>query len=421
MLQGHVVDSLSLVLQDLSHSSADEIFPGMNPWRSIELSDTIPMGYRRPQHSSHLRFGFLSNAEDCLLVATTTGVPSSPPRELSLDALRSTLAHSKTPPTAGIMIVDENNNRDFTDDPVHEWTSLDSAASPFMPNAPILDTICLTTDTVVLSFKYNPVRMSLQVRRLDALTGTIIVHGKELPIALWDYAGFGTYNFDRSPVRIVIDIDRDGRFSGIHGSKELFSPWCPILLPKLTIALDAISPSGSTLYARSITFEKNEMHDIWPGNQAPSFKTKVGDAQRSVTLTDFAGRYLVMDFCGNGCNSCEDPTRSETLQIDCVREVLSQRLGQTQVIHVWRGDPKETENRRMIVFEPNRAEKGLFSLFRVFKIPSLIIINPAGTIVASGRGGMGTAERLQEVWLHEKGVEVSFKEMSQMLMSCSQE
>ncbi len=258
--------------------------------------------------------------------------------------------------------------------------------------------------------------LSMLSRTAAVRRGTIEVEGRHLQLALIESGAQGNFeiasaapatreNFpDRSVRTMTLLLDADG--DGTFGPQEVFDACLPVQLGAVTYVAGTpvdgshltLTPTDRSAQVVNVPVRRtvDERHLLPPGTAAPDFVAKDRDG-RDVSLSDFRGRIVVLDFWATWCIPC---IRS----MPHVQKTIAQAAGGKDIVWlgvcVWddvasfkRWVPLNDAKYSFIkVVDPagkDRATSIAGHLYRATGIPTLYVIDRGGRIVAGMTGYLG--------------------------------
>lgn len=226
------------------------------------------------------------------------------------------------------VILDLNDNEDFTDDPVHEWegnyggTAQDSRQLPALKLS--LEIPCAGGESVpieVILGRYDaaraPERFTLGLSNGIVFTidsyrlGTVELGGRQLSVAIVPTSVAPEGPFAFSGAALVIDLDQDGDLNGHpFKSRERFRLGAPFVIGKQGYKVTGTSCNGRRLEIKPIPAELAVTRHPpgfatgpAPGDQAPDFALASIEGD-TVRLSDYRGKVVLLDFWATWCFPC---------------------------------------------------------------------------------------------------------------------
>jgi len=185
---------------------------------------------------------------------------------------------------------------------------------------------------------------------------------------------------------VVIDRNDDGLFTVDSGSDELVPFGESFTWNGQTYTVATIDDAGRWIRLRPAP-DAGQVASSQPGDPAPAW-AETTLAGRNVSLDDFSGQYLLLDFWASWCGPC----RGEIPHLQAARDRFDPE--QLQIIGVAVNDA-EASVRAFIdrygvtwpqVLDPNRT---LSDRYRVLGLPNPVLVGPRGTILARGEALRG--------------------------------
>lgn len=203
----------------------------------------------------------------------------------------------------------------------------------------------------------------------------------------------------------VVDVEEDGRFEVadvLPGSYHLY-----IEVDDAAKDQDKTGPMGAGMASLAVTVPEGEggevdlgaitvkLYDhLQPGDAAPAFTAKTLDG-KSITLSDFQGKYVLIDFWATWCGPCiaEMPKM----------KALYERFGQHPAF-VMLGLSVDNERDRLANYVKDEglkwvqgylgpwSETDVLDNYGVRGIPSVFLVGPDGKVVAKNLRGDRVAE-----------------------------
>jgi peroxiredoxin len=180
---------------------------------------------------------------------------------------------------------------------------------------------------------------------------------------------------------VVLDRNGDGLFTVDSGSDELVPFGGSFTWNGQTYAVATVDDAGRWIQLRP-ALDERQVASSQPGDPAPAW-AETTLAGRTVSLEDFSGQHLLLDFWASWCGPC----RGEIPHLQAARDRFDSE--QLQIIGIAVSDV-EAQVRAFIdrygvtwpqVLDPNRA---LSDRYRVLGLPNPVLIGPDGTILARG-------------------------------------
>lgn len=208
--------------------------------------------------------------------------------------------------------------------------------------------------------------------------GTAKLGGREYAFAL--LGENGVYNRDYQG--IIVDIDGDGQ---LNLTEEPLSPERYSIRERY-MHLGGhgyefqVASDGSTLTLTPITFEQPPRPDVRPSFPAPPMRLPDFSGRLRDTL-EFQGKWILLDFWAPWCQPC---VRAAPELARTRRELGPSGL---EIIGVHDGEPDEVarefvRDRAMWWPQLIDADRAAQAIYRVDDLPTYVLIDPAGTIVA---------------------------------------
>ncbi len=283
------------------------------------------------------------------------------------------------------VIIDSNNDEDFTNDPVLSYFAVPSDAIPEWINIQSQESVESDAEVEYYDGKEIqtaeiPIRLSKIIRN-DTQYYNYTIHSVKIGKATIDGTAYRVVLSSLVPMidydvgaSIEIDSDQNSKFDRNDFSARLYQPFS---FNGMTYDLAEIDPMGNY-----IILNKTDVPVVELGHPAPDFTSVTIDSVE-FQLSGNQGKYILLDFWGSWCGPClgELPT---------LKEAYAQFRGETfEIVSIDVGEPlsrmlpfiEENELNWTHIWEKN-AE--IQRLYQVSGVPSPFLINPNGIIVAEG-------------------------------------
>lgn len=188
--------------------------------------------------------------------------------------------------------------------------------------------------------------------------------------------------------RIGLDANGDGRidFSRFTGPEVVWADVKPMLfrVEDQAVSVESVDATARTFVLRVHPLEAYKYIDVQAGDAMPEFAFTDFEG-RARRLSDFRGRYLLLDFWGTWCGPClaEFPT------LRTARERFAERGFEILGIDYEKGGT--LEHARTVVKErgvtwpnatPETVKELVEDVLRITAFPSKILVGPDGRVIA---------------------------------------
>jgi peroxiredoxin len=155
------------------------------------------------------------------------------------------------------------------------------------------------------------------------------------------------------------------------------------------------SPDGQYLKRK---YERYEATNV--GKMAPDF-TSSDTAYKKVSLSDFKGKYILLDFWANWCGYCrkESPFMNKAFKKYKSKNftIISVSLDDKVAEGLWKKAIKDDHYCWTNLSDLKGWESPLIDAFGIVSIPKNLLIDPTGKILAKELRGKHLEEKLHEI------------------------
>ncbi len=283
------------------------------------------------------------------------------------------------------VIIDRNNDEDFTNDPVLSYFTVPNDAIPEWISIQSQESVDSDAEVEYYDGKeirtaQVPVRLSKIIRNdrqyynytiHSVKAGKAKIDGTEYRVVLSSLIPMIDYDVGAS---IEIDLDHNSKFDRNDFSARLYQPFS---FNGKTYDLVEIDPMGSY-----IILNETDVPVVELGYPAPDFTSVTIDSVE-FQLSGNQGKYILLDFWGSWCGPCLG-------EISYLKEAYEEFQGETfEIVSI---DVNEPLSRMLPFIEENELkwthiwEKSaeIQRLYQVNGVPSPFLIGPDGVIVAEG-------------------------------------
>ena len=296
------------------------------------------------------------------------------------------------------IFVDMNNNENLSDDTDGNWME----ESPDMLRMRlVLQVEYMISGRRVLKpygmefFRFkNRMRDVILVSRLGYSIGTITLDGLKYTMAVSDDNCDAFYDIGHTT--LIIDRDRDGQLDGSLSSAEFFRPMEPFHLRGKSYQMISVSPAGEQVVIGPSDFAVEPKAYLGPNFPAIPISEKGLDGS-NISLDDFKGKILLLDFWATWCEPC----RVELPLVQSVYEDFHDRGFEILGISL----DEDEDLLRTFLDENNMPWPQIFDglgwnnhvaqKYRVMAIPTTYLLDRQGIIRYRNPRGQELRERVQ--------------------------
>jgi len=295
-----------------------------------------------------------------------------------------------------VLIVDQNNNEDFSDDEVVEFKSTMLSFQEMEVELNIAELIIdfeifrdgeIQQESKPFAFSYMPDEglISLGMAYYEYLTGVWSNDFFSYDVALFE----SSYKAQHRPnpyTMLLIDINKDGYFDFEDGSNEAYKTNEPFNISGITWEIDSLYTDGSAVQLVKSDSSVLPVTALRSGEKAPNFKATTIDGKK-LELNDFQGKYVLIDFWGTWCGPCID-------ELPNLKKAYNEYHSKGfEIIGIATDDnPNKVKNfvekndlEWVQIFEEHLSEEAKINkLYDVQGYPQQYLVGPDGVILNSG-------------------------------------
>ncbi len=227
----------------------------------------------------------------------------------------------------------------------------------------------------------NPDNFIGEIRQMRK--GTLTVNDIDYNIIISPYKIYRYATFHKPWVSVFIDVNKDGIWEYQSFNGERFKANETIHLENASLSVKEIDILGRHIVFEKIQKKGKPVKRIAKGKRAPDFEAMDMNNQR-VTLKDYRGKYLILNFWYTGCPPCiaEMPGLNKLVKKYKNRNIEFLALTFNDITTVNKFLENHPFSYRII---PNSSH--IDSLYNIHGHPVHIIINPEGIIDFIDTGG----------------------------------
>jgi thiol-disulfide isomerase/thioredoxin len=307
------------------------------------------------------------------------------------------------------MYFDANGNGDLTDDGATEWNPRSSGGAG---GAPAL-TMWLGGATAkipygqgvpVLDAHLGMYRFDKNDTERPQLRNTLLYYGDygyegEVTLGEASYRAMLTDDFakgdfrgaegERSGVRLLIDVNANGRFDS---RGESFDVRKPFNIKGVTYEVSGMSPSGAEFglgVGATPVAEVQPPPDLSVGQKAPAFEGKTVDAETVKFPGQFAGKVVMLDFWATWCGPCREEIPNVVAAYEKYHgkgfEVLGVTLDQKDKAEAVKSFAKDNHMPWQQVYDGGYWQAAVAVQYGIESIPRAMLVDgDTGEILADG-------------------------------------
>jgi len=205
--------------------------------------------------------------------------------------------------------IDANNNHDLTDDGSPDWPPAKDGL--LFKTVVMAGTVVINQKDLEVKLPYGLLRFTDETRKRAGLfytsqfgrTGKVKIHDKEFKVLALSSNNQGLYS-DRGNVRLIIDLNNDGKFDSSKDSKESFEPGELFFLDGEAYRFMAASEMGDRVTLSSLPLRMPDKWKAAVGDKIADFGFKTLDG-KDLKLSDFKGKKVLLIFSDPHCGPCD--------------------------------------------------------------------------------------------------------------------
>lgn len=180
---------------------------------------------------------------------------------------------------------------------------------------------------------------------------------------------------------VAVDVDGDGQIYAEPDGHERFAIREAITIGRESFRVESILPDGRALRFSPASYVPPKPPLI-PGSPAPNFAFREFRSGSTLSLSDFRGKVVLLDFWATWCTPC-------MLALPALLEIYEEFHAQGfEIIGVSLDESAEALShvlstygiRWPVAFEGKRWDNSLAALYRVYQIPTLFLLDKKGLI-----------------------------------------
>ena len=343
-------------------------------WKNAEVGG-IQMNIRQTVYQNYLA-GNVSEEWYTYLQKAWTWTPDT--LILSKTPIKSQIAFAYNKDILGnfSVIIDANNNLDFSDDKVF---------SPILPE----DSIIKEKQRMITYEKFSNNKVT------EVKTPIVVSYVKEINMLMCNFPGYATVKFKGEEFAICSDNFENSDYKDVSiimltdslkqggkvGSRDCSEEF--IKVDGETYKNKGVDLEKNVLVLEKIDLSKNEIYATQVGFKAPLFTAEDFVTKNAISLEEYRGKYLYIDFWSLGCHPCiaEFPHLKELY--DKVDKSQIEFLGivsgnSNEEVYIKKMMEKHSVNWPHII---SNTEINLTELYGVKSFPTTLLLDKEGRII----------------------------------------
>lgn len=295
-----------------------------------------------------------------------------------------------------VVILDQNNNEDFSDDKVVEFELRTISFQDIEVELYVADLsiyfevyrggkIKQENRPFVLSYMPDEGLISLGLAYNEYLTGVWSTDSFSFDVALLESSYKAQHKMNPYTM-LLIDLNKDGYFDSEDGSNEAYKTNELFNISGITWEIDSLYTDGSFIQLVKSDTSVLPITALRSGEIAPNFSATTINGT-NIELNDFQGKYVLIDFWGTWCGPCID-------EIPNLKKAYNEYNSKGFEIIGIATDDNATRVKDFVeendlqwpqIFEEHLSEEAIINnLYDVQGYPQQYLVGPDGTILYSG-------------------------------------